>query len=96
MAIIREQDIENTVRRWCKEQNVLFIKMDPTSMRGFPDRMVIGTWGEVMFIELKAKGKKPRANQEKWVKDLRDRDIDADWFDNADAAIRWIESHLKP
>ena len=90
-SIVRESDIETKVKKWCKNHGILCIKIVPISMVGFPDRMILTPTGKVMFMELKAPGKTPRKNQEKWLAKLTSFNIKACWFDNHEHAIDEIK-----
>lgn len=57
-----EGTIENYLRERCHAMGFLCYKFAPCGVNGVPDRIVIGN-GKTVFVELKAPGKKPRANQ---------------------------------
>lgn len=88
--IVREADIEKKVKKWCEDHGYLFIKMSALSAVGFPDRMVLKD-GRVMFLELKAPGKKPRPAQQEWRSRLHRCGFSAVWADNYDRAIAAIQ-----
>ncbi|WP_268872459.1 VRR-NUC domain-containing protein [Megasphaera hutchinsoni] len=47
------------------------VKLVSPSVDGLPDRLILLPGGKAGFVELKAKGKKPRALQVKRMNDLR-------------------------
>lgn len=69
MDDMREKYIEEKLVKKTKLSNGLCIKL--TSMIGLPDRMLLFPKGKIGFVEVKRKGQKPRAIQEKRINDLR-------------------------
>lgn len=60
---MQEAKVEKYLIRYVKDKGGLCLKFISASMRGLPDRIVILPQGKIFFIELKAKGKKPRPEQ---------------------------------
>lgn len=61
-VLIREKDVERYLVHKCKEIGALCWKWVSPGRVGVPDRIVL--WrGRIWFIELKSKGRKPRATQ---------------------------------
>jgi hypothetical protein len=60
---VREATIETYFRRRVKEAGGLERKFTSPGRRAVTDRIVVFPGGRVSFIELKAPGKKPRADQ---------------------------------
>lgn len=60
---MQEANVEKYLIRYVKDKGGLCLKFISASMRGLPDRIVILPQGKIFFIELKAKGKKPRPEQ---------------------------------
>jgi hypothetical protein len=60
---VRERDIENYLRDQVKKAGGIAYKFESPGNAGVPDRMVLLPGGRVIFIELKAPGKKPTALQ---------------------------------
>jgi len=64
-----ESIIEMMVRRkvldWaeCEDISVMFLKFTPTGVVGYPDRIILIDNGQVLFVEFKQKGVKPRKLQ---------------------------------
>jgi hypothetical protein len=46
----------------------------------------------VIFLELKAPGKKPRADQQKWLEAKRRDGFHATWTDSLDRFIQWYQA----
>lgn len=60
---MRERDIENYLRTQVKKAGGIAYKFESPGNAGVPDRLVLLPGGRVIFIELKAPGKKPTALQ---------------------------------
>lgn len=69
---MRESTIETYFRESVKKLHGMCIKIIPVSMRGLPDRLVLLPGGKILFVELKAPGKKPRPEQLRVHKLLRE------------------------
>lgn len=91
---MKESDLERQVVAYCKKVGALTYKFISPSHRGVPDRIVIGSRG-VLFLELKAPGKKPTALQLReiyLINNFKSHAIAA-WVDDYDQAknlIDWI------
>jgi hypothetical protein len=62
---MQEANVEKYLIRYVKDKGGLCLKFISASMRGLPDRIVILPQGKIFFLELKAKGKKPRPEQKR-------------------------------
>lgn len=62
---MQEANVEKYLIRYVKDKGGLCLKFISASMRGLPDRIVIIPQGKIFFVELKAKGKKPRPEQKR-------------------------------
>lgn len=71
MSYLRESDIEEYLVRKVKEKGGLAIKFVSPSLTGIPDRLLLLPGGKFAFVELKAKGKKPRPLQIKRMGDFK-------------------------
>jgi len=60
---MQEANVEKYLIGYVKDKGGLCLKFISASMRGLPDRIVILPQGKIFFVELKAKGKKPRPEQ---------------------------------
>lgn len=90
---LREKDIEKRVTAWAKRNGVLTIKLEGQHNRGKPDRIFMAN-GEVLFLELKAPGKKPTELQASWIDKIKAQGCNADWADNDGEAIEMITNYL--
>jgi hypothetical protein len=66
-----ESVIEKRLKKHIEKIGGLALKMDAMSWAGAPDRIVLMPGGQVIFVELKAPGKKPRPIQIKRHDQLR-------------------------
>lgn len=62
---MQEANVEKYLIRYVKDKGGLCLKFISASMRGLPDRIVILPQEKIFFVELKAKGKKPRPEQKR-------------------------------
>lgn len=67
-----ESEIEKRLVKEAKAIDGLCLKFTSPSMDGVPDRIVLLPEGKIGFVEVKAKGKKPRPLQVRKIKQLRD------------------------
>lgn len=63
---MRERLIESNLKSRIEDRGGLCIKLSPDYFNGLPDRMVILPGAKVIFVELKAPGKKP-GDMQIWV-----------------------------
>lgn len=66
-----EKRIENMLVRAVQNRGGLAIKLTNTGIAGLPDRLVLIKGGHVAFVEVKAKGQKPRKLQLVRIRELR-------------------------
>jgi len=66
-------------------------KWNPNGVIGVPDRMVLLPGGKVIFIELKAPGKKLRKIQEHRAKELRELGFQVECLDTVEKVDLFIE-----
>ena len=88
-----EKQVEAKVYAWAKKNGVKTYKLSGPNFRGKPDRMFMFN-GEVLFLELKAPGKRPTKLQMSEIEDLRAHGINADWADTPGSAIELIKEYL--
>ena len=65
-----ESSIERILARKVKKMGGMAVKFVSPGLDGVPDRIVLLPDRKIAFVELKAPGKKPRALQEKWKRQL--------------------------
>lgn len=65
-----EKQIENRLRKRIKKMGGLALKFISPGMAGVPDRIIMLPFGKVVFVELKAPGKKMRPLQIKRKKQI--------------------------
>lgn len=87
---MRESAIERTVGEFCKRHGITYQKFTSPNNRGVPDRILFFK-GKTAFLELKAPGCKPTALQDRYLALRRLDGFDAAWYDDADAAVKWIK-----
>lgn len=97
---MRERTVEAAIREKVNALGGLFLKWVCPGHAGVPDRIVLLPGGRILFLELKAPGKKPTTLQAKWLEWLRKLGFRAEWADNAEEAMAMIvkttEVHYVP
>ncbi len=81
---MEESRIENYLKKQVEKMGGKAYKWNPTGVIGVPDRMVLLPGGKVIFIELKAPGKKLRKIQEYRAKQLRDLGFQVECLDTVE------------
>jgi hypothetical protein len=90
---MRESAIEKKVCKWAKVQGIAALKITCMATTGWPDRAFLYQ-GRTVFIEFKAPGQKLKRNQPARVDWLNNNGFTVEVFDDAEAAIRFLESTL--
>lgn len=80
-----ERDIEAYLVKRCKEIGALADKFTSPQRRSVPDRLIT-FGGRVLFVELKATGKKPTEAQVRDHERRRAAGAEVVWLDSEDAA----------
>ena len=95
---IREETVEKRLKRLCDERGWLCLKLDPSTKKGIPDRMIVAFCGLLYFVELKRpKGGRLEPIQKHWQKDLKYRGQDvcvANTKEAVDALIALIQTEV--
>ncbi len=87
----RESSVEKEICDYARELGYDTMKFTSPGRRGVPDRALISPQGKVAFIEVKRPGGKLSPLQERELRKLREKNVSAEWFDNAREAIKWID-----
>lgn len=91
---MEESRVENYLKRRVEKLGGKAYKWNPTGVIGVPDRMVLLPGGKVIFIELKAPGKKARKIQEYRAKQLKDLGFQVECLDTVEKVDLFIEDLL--
>ena len=78
---MRESSIEEALKNYAKERGMFTSKFVSPSNSGVPDRLFVCS-GRVLFLELKAPGKKPTPLQMKRMKELEASGAEVGWVDS--------------
>lgn len=89
-----EKQEENTIKKWCEANGVLFIKFTPFGSKGWPDRIAVFPGGFHVWTELKRKGEVPRKLQNYRMAELQSMGVVTMWFDNATTCIDFYQDCL--
>jgi Holliday junction resolvase len=92
---MRESTIERAVCAYAKSKGCLAMKLAGPNQKGQPDRMFLHH-GSVMFIEFKARGKRPTALQARWLERLTEHTFHATSCDDIAAGKRLIDLLTTP
>lgn len=63
MAKLLERSIENSVVAYAKKRGAEVVKLNGMGKRSHPDRMFLGRYGTILFIEFKRAGEEPTPAQ---------------------------------
>ena len=88
-----ERDIEAYLVKRCKEIGALCCKFTSPQRRSVPDRLITFS-GRVLFVELKATGKKPTEAQVRDHGRRRAAGAEVVWLDSCEAVSRVIADLL--
>ena len=86
MAVL-ESYIEKKILAWAKLRGWFARKLQWIGRAGAPDRLFVKA-GRLVFMELKAEGKKPTEIQDREITRLREAGAEVHVVDNIDAGIR--------
>jgi Holliday junction resolvase len=89
---MRESTIERKVCVTAKRLGWEVRKITSPSHRGMPDRLFY-RYGQAMFVEFKAPGKKPTKTQHRELKKLREHNFVAVVIDDVDAGRAFFERY---
>lgn len=88
-----ERDIEAYLVKRCKEIGALCDKFTSPQRRSVPDRLITFN-GRVLFVELKATGKKPTEAQVRDHERRRAAGAEVVWLDSKES-VEWVVIALK-
>lgn len=94
MSTVRESLVEQRIVARAKRAGWDAYKFTSPAHRGVPDRLFIHSSGVVAFIEVKRPGGKPTPLQDRELRKLRANMQNAEWFDDADKAMEWLDGLL--
>lgn len=88
-----EKDLENILIEEVKKLGGYCLKIDPTKLKGFPDRMIILPHKIISFVELKRPGsyERPSEIQAWWIRKLREMGHQVDVIDSEEK----LKLHIK-
>ncbi len=88
-----EKNVQDAIVRWLKKQNLWHMKVHggPYQRAGIPDLLII-FHGEVIWIEVKATGKKPSKLQTVIMQELLDQKCFVNWLDDSRRATDWLRA----
>jgi len=86
-----EAVVERTVCAYAEQRGMLALKFTSPGRAGVPDRIFIGPYATIMFIEFKAPGKKPSVLQTRHLSTLRNLGHFATWVDSIEAGKKLID-----
>lgn len=92
---MRESTIEKKICDYAKSKGCAVYKFVSPGRKGVPDRIIVAPQGRVLFLEVKALGKKPTALQLREMKKLTNHYMPATWVDSVDGGKAWVDHLLK-
>ena len=90
VIIIQESKIENRLKKEIEKIGGKALKFVSPGTIGVPDRIVLLPHGKIIFVELKAPGKRLRAMQEFRAKELRTLGFDVRCIDSIELIMELI------
>ena len=88
---IREKEIEKKLKAAVEKEGGLCLKFI-SSVAGVPDRICLFDCGVIIFVELKAPGRKPRKIQEVWIRRLKNLGFRVEVIDGEKGISELIQS----
>lgn len=92
---MQESKVENRLKKEIELIGGKALKFVSPGMSGVPDRIVLLPGGRIVFVELKAPGKKLRALQEYRVKELKALGFEVKVIDSVEGVIKFVEENKK-
>ncbi|NFG22674.1 VRR-NUC domain-containing protein [Clostridium botulinum] len=89
---MEESRVENYLKRRVEKLGGKAYKWAPVGVVGVPDRMVLLPGGKIIFVELKAPGKKARKLQEYRAKQLRELGFQVECLDSIEKIDKLIQN----
>ena len=86
-----EQRLEQRLKREVERRGGKALKFVSPGWAGAPDRLVLFPGGRLVFVEMKAPGKKPRPLQIKRMKELEELGFDVEVIDSQEDIDEFIE-----
>lgn len=86
-----EKQLEKYFTRVLEMKNCLCWKFVSPGMAGVPDRIVIPPWGRVIFVELKAPGKRLRKLQKVRREQLKAQNVDVWVIDSKEKVDKFVQ-----
>ena len=88
---MKEQLIENRLKKEIEKLGGKALKFVSPGMSGVPDRIVLLPEGRIIFVELKAPGKKLRPLQELRKKELEKLGFRVECIDSIDKVLEFVK-----
>lgn len=88
---MEESKIEKRLKKEIQLIGGKALKFVSPGVSGVPDRIVLLPSGRIVFVELKAPGKKPRAIQEYRANELRTLGFDVRCIDSIEGIIEFVK-----
>ncbi len=89
-----EAKVESKVTHFARKRGCMVVKLTPQGVRGWPDCLLLGPDGRVLFIEFKRRGKVARALQHAVHRRLRKLGHRVEVIDCADAGCNAVRQWL--
>ena len=88
---MREREIEQKLVEKMKKADGMCLKLTSPGNSGVPDRLCLLSGGKVIFVELKAPGKKPRPLQERQIQKIRELGFRVEVIDSKEGIEKLME-----
>lgn len=92
----REATVEKEITDHAQSHGWLQYKFTSPGHKGVPDRLFISSLGRHIFLEIKRPGEEPEPLQLREIARINRNKGTAAWFDNSEAAIRFLNDNIAP
>ena len=92
---VLESKIERDFCKYAKSRGCYPVKFEDPSRRGANDRLLLGPVGQIVFVEFKRPGEKPRPDQIAYHKGLREMGFETQTIDNLDDGKKIVDDMIE-
>lgn len=91
---VLESEIEKGVCDWADRRGISYIKLDPYTNKGWPDRIFFLWGGRPLLMELKRPGEKPRKLQQYVLRKLERMGYDVCVAETTEEGVAYLRDRI--